>query len=122
MGVIVAIDDEEDILSIYKEIGENLSNHTVMTFNDGKDAIKYLEKNKCDVIITDYRMAKMNGVKIYEKFKTMNNNPNTVFMFISAYMDEVKLEIGEPAGVIFKNKPISVSKLLDLLSSFNLGK
>ena len=93
-----------------------------MTFNDGKDAIKYLEKNKCDVIITDYRMAKMNGVKIYEKFKTMNNNPNTVFMFISAYMDEVKLEIGEPAGVIFKNKPISVSKLLDLLSSFNLGK
>lgn len=117
MGTIVAIDDEQEILSIYEEVGEIEGNHTVITFSDGVDALKYLEENKCDIVISDYRMANINGVKIYNKVKTMENNQNAHFIFVSAYIDEIKAEIGEPEDVIYQNKPISIPTLLEFLNS-----
>ena len=69
MKTIVAIDDEQEILSIYEEIGEIDGNHKVITFDDGFEAIKYIQENKCDIVISDYRMANINGAKIYNKVK-----------------------------------------------------
>ena len=115
MGTITVIDDEEQILSIFKELGENELNHKVKTFTDGKLALEYLQSNKCDLIISDYRMAGISGVKIYKNIRESGPNLETLFVFLSAYPDEIRREVGTPPDIILRDKPIFIPSLLKFL-------
>ena len=72
-------------------------------------ALAHIQKNseQCDLVITDYRMPKMNGYEFSLKIKELNNNIKIIL--ISAY-DNIEGYKGE---FELLKKPIPVQTLID---------
>jgi len=79
---ILVIDDEEVARKNLEHI-LNKENYKVLTAANGIDAIKKLDRSEFDVILTDLKMEKIDGMEILEKTKT--KFPDTEVIMITGY-------------------------------------
>ncbi len=79
---ILVVDDEESIRDLLRLVltGEGYS---VVTANDGEEAIKHLEARRFDIVITDLVMPGVNGVEVLRAAKRID--PNYPVMVITGY-------------------------------------
>lgn len=78
-GKILVIDDEEIICRLLED---SLSDqgYTVTTVRSGSEALKKIEKESFDVVITDIRMPEITGIKILEEVKKINSQTMVIVM------------------------------------------
>ncbi len=98
-GVILFVDDEENIL---KSIRRSLMDEPYEMFfaNSGKEALKILEENKVDVIVTDMRMPEMNGLELLEIVK--KKYPDIVRIVLTGYAQVSTLIAAINSGQIYR--------------------
>ena len=69
--VVLLVDDNRDGLlarcSVLEEHG-----YRVLLANSGADAIQSLDNQSCDLVITDYKMASMDGLELIIKLRERN--------------------------------------------------
>ncbi|RJS69019.1 response regulator [Methanophagales archaeon] len=84
---ILVVDDERRILQAIKRIlrREPLFKYKVLTADNAKDALKIVESEKVDLILSDQRMPEMTGVELFNKVREIS--PQTVRMLITGYTD-----------------------------------
>ncbi|MGN0243329.1 MAG: response regulator [Lachnospiraceae bacterium] len=58
---------------------------TIFDCKNGEEALKILRENKIDVMITDIRMPKMNGIQLVQSMQELEHKPKTIV--ISGYDD-----------------------------------
>jgi two-component system response regulator YesN len=64
---VVIVDDEVQITELLKTFLQCSSKHSnIHTFNDSIEARNFLSNNKVDILITDYKMPKCNGLQLME--------------------------------------------------------
>jgi two-component SAPR family response regulator len=77
---ILAVDDEIIALEgLVKSIKEADSSAQVFSFRFADEAIKFMEKNICDVAFLDIEMYGINGVNLANELIKINPNVNIVF-------------------------------------------
>ncbi len=69
---ILVIDDEDSIRSLSVDILEKLQYH-VRTASNGQEGILLFEKEKFDLILTDVKMPKMDGLDVIRHVRSKNN-------------------------------------------------
>lgn len=81
----VVVDDERNTRDFLKKyINSNRNDFIVdMVFSNGIDAIEYIKNNYVDVIISDVRMPKCDGLQLSEYI--YNNYPKIKVILMSAY-------------------------------------
>jgi two-component system chemotaxis response regulator CheY len=62
---ILVVDDFNSTRLVIKKTLEK-KGYTVFEASDGKEAMKYLDGRKLDLVITDYNMPNMNGFELVE--------------------------------------------------------
>ena len=104
---IMVIDDEPLVL---KSIGKllEIEGYFVTTSENGKEALKIIEQEEIDLVISDIRMPHMNGVEtinvMIERCKEKKKE-SPPFIFITGYADEMvnqKARDLDPADFIHK--------------------
>jgi DNA-binding NtrC family response regulator len=107
---IAIIDDELDLVNLYKEILET-NGYKVCTFTDPIDAWEKLQNKLGNyaLIISDYRMPAMNGNELCNKF--LNLNPKLKIIIISAFQDVVY----DTSKFVLLHKPILIAQLLQMV-------
>ena len=112
---ILYIDDEDLIRSNAVEYLEFYCDN-VYEAKDGLEGIEVYEKNKPDIIITDIKMPKLNGLEmvrqIRQKDKTTRIIVATAFLETSYLLEAIDLGL-----VKYLTKPITEDKLLPILKS-----
>ena len=90
---IAIIDDEKDLLFVYKKALE-LQGLKVVTFNDSSAALIELQERKKIylMVIVDIRMPKVNGYQLINEIKRIDPSIKTILM--SAY-DVSELEVSD---------------------------
>lgn len=83
-GSLLIVDDEKSIRETLKIILSD-SDYNVMTASDGFEAIDILNSNIVDILITDLRMPKMDGIELMKN--ALKIDPFMETIFISAYAD-----------------------------------
>jgi two-component system, chemotaxis family, chemotaxis protein CheY len=68
MATILAVDDAKTMRSMVQAILEN-KDHTVITAEDGVDALKKLITNHIDMAVIDFHMPNMNGTTLIRKLR-----------------------------------------------------
>jgi CheY-like chemotaxis protein len=113
--MIAIVDDEEDLLAVYKLMVRQSGFTVAFTASDGGDAVQTLTEKRVrpDVILLDYRMRTMNGLEAAQKIRQVDQ---TVKIVIVTADDSVK-EKTIAAGFGYLQKPFSVSQLGELLKS-----
>lgn len=67
---ILIVDDEENIREIIAEFLETLG-YNIVEATNGEEAIHACTRTKFDLVISDIRMPKMNGLKLLKSLKTV---------------------------------------------------
>ena len=67
---VLYVDDEPDLLNIGKVFLEQSGDFTVKTATSAPDAIRLLGQERCDVIVSDYQMPKMDGIRFLIEART----------------------------------------------------
>ena len=111
--VLIANETQEDT----KEISEKLTNEkaTVDSTANGKDAIKMLEENTYDLLITDLVLAEIDGFEVIERAKELNKNRITIskrfnILIQNNFISEVKIKNKMAYKIEQQNFFINVSK------------
>jgi len=114
MKRLVVIDDEKCILSAIKTALRKLD-IDIVYFDEPLLALKYLEKNQPDMIISDQRMPQMLGIEILTRIKLLY--PNVVSVLLSAYNDFEDISEAFNKQIIQKylSKPWDNKELLHLV-------
>ncbi len=72
---VLHVDDDEDLLYSASIFMQNIdSDLKIETALSAADALKLLEDNGYDVIISDYQMSEMNGLEFLENLKTSGDS------------------------------------------------
>ena len=85
MAKLLIVDDEKNIRShlarFFREHG-----YEVQTAESGHQALAMFADHNADVVLTDYRMAKMNGDELLKHVK--QRDPNVMVILMTAYATE----------------------------------
>jgi len=83
---ILLVDDNEDYLGLVQEaLCQN--GYTVHTAHDGVEGCEILAKHDIDLIISDIRMPRLDGLKLHSYAREMERFRKTKFIFISGFTD-----------------------------------
>lgn len=77
------IDDEVDNLTSFKATFRR--NFNIITSDSPDEAMRILEKEPIQVILSDQRMPKMTGIEFFEKIQSVF--PNPIRILITGYTD-----------------------------------
>lgn len=85
--VILLIDDEPDILRSLKDLIEmSLPGTKVIPASNGRDGLDILDKERVDVIISDFRMPGMDGIEFL--YQARRHHPDIARVMLTAFADE----------------------------------
>lgn len=110
---ILLVDDEEKIRETFKLVLEG-EGYEVETAVNGQDALNILKEKEFHVLITDFKMPKMNGLQLLKKVK--ENNIKVVVIFITAYSDiKDAVEAMKLGAFDYLEKNFSTDELLETI-------
>jgi DNA-binding NtrC family response regulator len=76
---ILIVDDEPDICKALEFLLKR-EGYSVTSANSGEDAIEKLKAESFDVVITDLKMGKVDGITVLEKAKEINHDMPVIMM------------------------------------------
>ncbi len=110
--IILLVDDEPDILEI---VGYNLTaeGYSVLTAENGVEAVKIAKKKKPHLIILDVMMPEMDGIEACEQIRKLPDLQNTIITFLTARGEDYSQVAGFDAGADdYITKPIRPKVLI----------
>lgn len=81
---ILIVDDEDSIRFLLKDILVD-TGYEVWEANNAEDALKKIEENMFNILITDIKMPGMSGIELMRKIKV--NYPHIEVILISGFYD-----------------------------------
>lgn len=76
---ILIVDDNSDILKLVSKMVARLGYHPIVA-EDGADALSYLTKTHCDLVITDYDMPFIDGYQLADQIKERHFGTKVIIM------------------------------------------
>ncbi len=106
---ILVVDDEkitrQNLEHVFKKDG-----YHVNTASNGSEALNFLEKNAFDVIVTDLKMGKVDGMAVLEKAKAIN--PITEVIIITGYATvSTAIEAMKKGSYHYLTKPLKLNEI-----------
>lgn len=106
---ILVVDDEPLVRNFLKEVLE-AEDYEVLTTEDGLSALKEVERGGIDLVITDVRMPKLNGIDLLKEVK--KRSPSTLVVVITAYGTiENAVEAMKNGACDYITKPLSPEQI-----------
>lgn len=113
---ILVVDDDESILwSLSRILTTSYKNYSVGTASSAEEALSIIKNTQVDVLVTDFKLPKMNGLKLTETLREVS--PQTRSILITAYGNDQMVEQATNSGcVAYLEKPFDVSLLIKHIS------
>ncbi len=105
---------EDDIVAAHTlRLALTVEGHTVDIVADAEKGLEFFEANSYDVVITDFKLPKMDGLELAEAIK--QRAPSRPVILITAYAETVEGR-GQVSNVdVLIGKPVSLAKLQEAL-------
>jgi DNA-binding NarL/FixJ family response regulator len=118
---IIIIEDNDIVKEGFKLLISSLSNHEVVaTYESCEDAIRFLEKDKPDIVLMDIELPGMNGIEGTRIIK--KQHPEIEILVITVHDDSdlvFQALVAGASGYITKNAPHN--KILDAINEIAEG-
>lgn len=109
MEKILVVDDEQSLREVLS-IMLKRAGYTVTSATDGEDAVELLQKEIFDLVITDLRMPKVDGMEVLKAVKSAS--PETVVLIITAFASaDSAVEAMKQGAYDYLTKPFQVDEV-----------
>lgn len=112
--LVAIVDDEDDIVQLFRDALGSINNITIFTFTDPVMALEHfiINKEKYVLVISDLRMSALKGTELITKLKKMNPFVRTILMTAFAIDDNIFQEYAKKEIINgFLQKPIHLNDL-----------
>ena len=109
---VLVVDDEKNVLTTLS-IGLKRHDYLVSQAKSGPEALKLLEEQPFDFVVSDIRMLPMDGYTLASLIR--NRHPQIGIVLMSAYAFEEKEERLKALGLPWLTKPFEVTDLVGIL-------
>jgi two-component system, NtrC family, response regulator PilR len=110
MAKILVVDDNPDVLKLIADILES-NDYEVKTVSNGVSAIKELESNDYDMVLTDLMMPDVDGMQVLEN--AILKTPKTICIILTGHGTiKSSVEAIKKGAFDYITKPVSPSELL----------
>jgi len=121
MMEILAVDDNTDYLFLLRE-GLNASGYDVHTAEDGIEGCEILTSAEIDLIISDIRMPRLDGIKLHAFARELSRYKKTKFIFVSGFKDVYGTIPGmDPERDYFLDKSTPIAEIVKLVDRLLFG-
>lgn len=111
---ILIVDDNKVGLAARKAVLEELG-HRITTVTAGDEALEHLKNSRFDLVITDCRMPKMDGLDLIKRIRA--GNPAIPVILLSGYVDVLGLnEANTGADLVLSKDANEVAHLVRSVS------
>ena len=117
---VLVVDDDIDLLDMIKDLFSGYG-FTVFAALNGVAALKFIDENKIDIVLTDIRMPQMYGVELLKNLRERDRNHPCVLM-TSGYADVSAAELFSFGANGFFQKPFNLAAVRDSLYKALLTK
>ena len=108
---VLVVDDVAISLSVTEQALRE--DYDVITVNSGSRALRYLKREKPDLILLDIRMDEMNGVETLKEIRKMDNRADIPVIMLTAMSDKaLVLETAKLGIYHYMLKPFAPQELL----------
>jgi DNA-binding response OmpR family regulator len=112
---ILIVDDELSIRELLSDLMHK-HNHQALTAQNGIEAINLFRLSHPDLVITDIKMPKMDGISLLKQLKSIDNN--TLIVLISGFgNEEILLQALRAGAVNFLRKPFRIEEIADTVNN-----
>jgi CheY-like chemotaxis protein len=109
-GRILLVDDNSLGMVARRSVLQELG-HQVLTSDTAAGALELCGKHAFDVVVTDYKMPKMNGIELITRIRKLH--PATAVILISGFTDTLGLnEANTGADIVLQKSNNEVSQLI----------
>jgi DNA-binding NarL/FixJ family response regulator len=117
---VLILDDETELTKMLQNFFQ-IRNIDSYSFNDSLLALDAIRKLKIDVIVSDLRMPKLNGLAFLQEIRKLHfYEPGVIF--ISGYPEEYGIETLLDLGAFaFLEKPVDLERLYRLIWEYVFG-
>jgi len=119
---ILLVDDNKEYLGLMKQaFFEN--GYTVYTADDGIEACEILTTQEIDLIISDIRMPRFDGLKLHGFARELERHKKTRFVFLTAFNDVYRDSLPlDPEVDFFLAKSAPAEEVIALVDRLLFGK
>lgn len=111
---ILVLDDEKSICLLLENFLSQ--DYDVFTFNEGVNALEWLEENLPDLIISDIQMPNMDGFEFLSKVRHRGFTKHTPFIMLSARSESSeRIKCYKQGGQDYLVKPFNPEELEELV-------
>jgi len=111
---ILLVDDNANGLAARKTVLEELG-HKVLTATSGSDALEQFTAHKVDLVVTDYKMPRMDGLELIGRLR--GQVPSLPIVLLSGFAETLGLsEASTGADVVLQKSANEVSHLVRAVS------
>jgi len=113
---ILVVDDNSDYRFLLN-LTLGLGGYTTYTAEDGLEGIEILESRDIDLIISDIRMPRMDGIKLNAYARATSKYKNTKFIFVSGFKEVYAgIVVLDPKLDFFLDKTTTCEDILELVN------
>jgi two-component system response regulator HydG len=107
---ILLVDDNANGLAARKSVLEELG-YSIVTCTSGADALEHFDSRPFDLVVTDYKMPRMDGLELIGRLR--KHTPGLPIVLISGYVDTMGMnEASTGADVVIQKSANEVSHLV----------
>jgi CheY-like chemotaxis protein len=107
---VLLVDDNANGLSARRSVLEELG-YRIYTAPNGVEALEQFSRHKIDLVVTDYKMPRMDGLELISRLRKVS--PDVPIVLISGFVDALGLSEGSTgADVVIQKSANEVSHLV----------
>ncbi len=110
MSKILLIEDDETMRDGMSQVLKR-AGHNVTCVSNGFDGIKLFEKEKFEIVITDFKMEGINGIEVLEKLKSEDENVEVLIVTAYGTID-MAVEAMRKGAFDYITKPFSPKEFI----------
>jgi len=98
---------------------DGITEANITEASDGEDALDKVKSGRFDLVLTDIRMPRMDGLEFIRKVRSELNDVALPIIIISTKGAEEDVQIGMNLGASgYLSKPVSMTRLKELVTNF----
>ncbi len=112
---ILVVDDNPAMAETLADI-LHAKGYQIHTAFSGEEALRILERERIDIMLTDVRMPDMNGVELYRRSRDAQPSMRTFLMTAYSADDVIQQGLNEGIKTVL-TKPLDMNLLLTLIDA-----
>jgi len=115
---ILVVEDEPDMMRILTHALTAVGHHVVPAFG-GEDAIRKVQAQQFDIVLTDLAMPKVSGVEVIRAIKTDPTTRHIPVLAVTAHVwGEIALSASEAGCDGYISKPFSMKQVVQEVAKY----